>query len=324
MNIGVADFKRILVPLDGSMPAENALRYVREFAQPDVTLVLLRVITQQSARVGVNESTRRIHESALRTLGREAEIVRRSSADPKPTLVLRDGDPIEQILRVIDEHDIDLVVMTSAGAGRNSPIGLGNVVKSVASLSPVPILLVHGSRNTTCPDSLPIRRIVTPLDGSYRSTQVLDVVKGLAHHLNLPVTIVTAIDPANASSPALAREAAYDCDLYRELFSSIELSACRVLNRVEEHLEQSGISATSQLRIGPIAETIVAATNPGDIVVLTSRRQSGGKLWPKGSVTERVLSNLPTPILLVPSLPEPDVIVSVTNDEYSYQPNAPM
>lgn len=316
----VADFKRILVPLDGSLCAETAPRYVKSFVRADTAVVFLRVIEQDGTDGPINESTRRIHEYALCTLGREADLVHLSNTAPELTVEVRDGDPVEQILRAVKVHDIDLIVMTRQGEGRMKHDGLGRVVGQVASRSPVPVLIVYGCVTPRIGAEPEIRRIVAPLDGSDRSTQVLEIVGNLAQQLSVPVALVTALDLASCGSPALAREAAYDQDLYRELFADVEMDARRTLNRTAVDLAQQGTEVTTQLPIGPAAETIAAVVTEGDLLVMTSRRRGGGHQWQIGSVAENVLTSVPVPVLLVPTRPEPEVVVPVADEPISYLP----
>jgi nucleotide-binding universal stress UspA family protein len=157
----------------------------------------------------------------------------------------------------------------------------------------------------------PVRRIVAPIDCSDRSARALTVAGDLAKQLAVPVVLVTALDLASCGSASLAREAAYDQDLYRELFAEVEMDAHRTLVRTGAQLAQQGIAATVQLQVGPIAETIMDATAPGDIVVMTSRGRGGGRQWPIGSVAEKLIEASPVPVLLLPMTAEPDFVVSV-------------
>lgn len=312
----VADFTRMLVPLDGSPCAVTALRYVKRLVRADTALVLLRVI-EVDGDSPLNESTRRIHENALCNLGREAYQAHLFDAETNLRVEVTEGDPAEQILCAVDKHEIDLIVMTSHGEGRTTREGLGSVVSQIASRSPVPTLIVRGCAKASITDSPPIRRIVVPLDGSDRSTQVLDAAGNLAKRLDLPVAIVTALDLASCGSPALAREAVYDQDLYRELFADVEMDARRTLNRAAADLAQQGVLVTTQFLVCPAAEAISTVTTPGDLVVMTSRRRGGGHQWPVGSVAEQVMTELATPVLLVPTLPEPEIVVPVAYEGVS-------
>jgi nucleotide-binding universal stress UspA family protein len=311
-------FKRILVPLDGSRHAEQALRYVISFARSDTTLVLIRVMSDGHADREVvpppNESSRRLHEFALRNLGHEANVLRSSENAPSVQFKVVDGDPVEQILHESSQDAVDLIVMTSAGAGKSHHSDLGRVVQAVANRSRVPLFIVH--TNAVGSGAVPssIRRIVAPIDCSDRSARALSVAGKLAKRLLVPVALVTALDLASCGSAALAREAAYDQDLYRELFAEVEMDARRTLMRTGVELAQQGLDVTTQLRVGPVAETIMGSTEPGDMVVMTSRGRGGGRQWPIGSVAEALIESSPVPVLLVPTTPEPEFVVPAVEE----------
>ena len=64
------------------------------------------------------------------------------------------GDPPREILRAIDEHDADLVVMTTHGRTGLSHFFLGSVATRVVRDSPVPVLTVpahHARRKNISP-----------------------------------------------------------------------------------------------------------------------------------------------------------------------------
>jgi nucleotide-binding universal stress UspA family protein len=52
------------------------------------------------------------------------------------------GEPSEEILRVADEGDYDLVVVGSRGLGRLGSLMLGSVSKDVVAGSPRPVMVV--------------------------------------------------------------------------------------------------------------------------------------------------------------------------------------
>jgi nucleotide-binding universal stress UspA family protein len=317
-------FKRILVPLDGSRRAAQALRSISSFIEPDSRLVLLRVMTDANCNTEIvpppNESSRRRHESVLSDLGRDANTFRSSRDAPVVQVEVIDGDPAEQILHAVGKHDIDLVVMTGEGCGKSHHLGLGSVARAVASRSPVPVFIIRNGAVAT--DTVPsqIRRIVAPLDCSDRSARAVKIASDLAKQLMIPIVAVTALDLASCGSPALAREAAYDQDLYRELFADVEMDARRTLMRTGAELSQQGLDVSVQLRVGPVAETLIGALSPGDLVVMTSRGRGGGRQWPMESVTEKLIETCPVPVLLVPTTPEPELIVRAFGDAVLPEP----
>jgi len=110
----------VLVPLDGSDLAEQALPYARELAEPGCQLILLEV--------GEDEDD-------LGVLERHA-----GSCASLETAV---GDPAEQILRVARDLQAGLIVMTTHGRGALGRWVFGSVADQVMRTSPVPVLVVR-------------------------------------------------------------------------------------------------------------------------------------------------------------------------------------
>lgn len=170
-------FDRILVPLDGSPLAEQALPYVQTIARPGTEVILIRVtpaaepIRDLLGRVVVStdESRRRIHQYTLKELQRTADHLSFSTKGITVQVLAADGDPAEEILRAAHDLEIGLIVMASEGHGTLGRVALGIVADRVARTSQVPVLIVRGHHGLVELDPAPIRRLVVPIDGSDRS-----------------------------------------------------------------------------------------------------------------------------------------------------------
>jgi nucleotide-binding universal stress UspA family protein len=322
-------FDRILVPLDGSPLSEQALLYAETIARSGTNIVLLRVIPDfddasldPHVRLGVavDEGRRRLHLHALRELHRAADQVRRAVPGANLEVVVADGDPSDEILRAASEHEVGLIVMASEGFGTRGRFGLGSVADRVARTSAVPVLIVRDRGRNVREVPSPVRRIVVPLDGSDRAAQALVVAEDLAKRLRVPVLLITVIDVGTAGPRALCRDADYSQDLYRELFGDLQLDAQRTLDRAGARLVLRGISVDSRLLAGPAAATIMDATRPGDVVVMTSRGRGGSPRWPIGSVAEKLIASGPVPVVLVSTGREPEIVAPVVDDIYQREP----
>ena len=71
-------------------------------------------------------------------------------ADIERTLIVKVGDPFEEILKAIDEFDVDIVVMGTSGTitkGEKFNVLKGSVVEKVFRHSPVPVLSVRSMQS---------------------------------------------------------------------------------------------------------------------------------------------------------------------------------
>ena len=136
----VPAFHRILVPLDGSTLALQALPIATSLAQAEsAELVLLDVIPEpvlagkELATSNAGWANRYLNEAA-QTMPRDI------TAEP----VVSSGKAGEAIVREAVERDCDLIVMTTHGRSGFSRMRLGSVADQVLAHAPMPLLLLHG------------------------------------------------------------------------------------------------------------------------------------------------------------------------------------
>jgi nucleotide-binding universal stress UspA family protein len=142
----VPPFKQILVPLDGSPLAEQALKPAQEFASLYASrLHLLQVLPYVPLAVGFVATPREAAEHAFDS-GRHyiASVVSAKRLGEDVAQQVAMGSPPSEIEEYIKAHDIDLVVMTSHGRGGIARATLGSVTDRVIGSGP-PVLVVRAS-----------------------------------------------------------------------------------------------------------------------------------------------------------------------------------
>lgn len=140
---------RLLVPLDGSDLAAAALGPAAELADGmGAELLLLSVVQPPTyayaegyAYLALDPEKERA--AAARELQAAAEKLRTGSRIVKTRVEL--GFPVEAILEVAREADIDLVVMATHGRGGLARLVLGSVATGTLQRSGLPVLLVRPS-----------------------------------------------------------------------------------------------------------------------------------------------------------------------------------
>ena len=144
-------FKRILIPLDGSPRAEQALPVAARLAQAsEGTILLLNVVntTQQAMAYGLGGAF--VPSSALENdlTGGQVYLDQltqrthlRGMADVERQVV--SGNPAEKILQMAEEQHIDLIVMTSHGYTGIIRWLLGSIAERVAHHAPIPVLIMR-------------------------------------------------------------------------------------------------------------------------------------------------------------------------------------
>ncbi len=143
-------FNRILVPLDGSALAEQALAPAARIAEKfGGSLVLVRVLTPERTLPGFSYLAPRpasVPFGAARSLFDEAEAylasVRLPTAGvPVSTQVLA-GAPPEMIITAATEQAVGLIVMSTHGRAGLTRLLYGSVAEAVLRGATVPVLLV--------------------------------------------------------------------------------------------------------------------------------------------------------------------------------------
>lgn len=137
----------VLVPLDGSPLADEALEYALDVFDCEVTV--LNVITPVDTRLSEG-SVLDVDEDRRETARKHAEDLierarRQAAADGRAIETVVDtGDPAETILAYVDSHDVDQIVMGSHGndTGRIGRRLLGTVTTAVVGEAAVPVTIL--------------------------------------------------------------------------------------------------------------------------------------------------------------------------------------
>lgn len=142
------------------------------------------------------------------------------------------------------------------------------------------------------------QRIVVPLDGSEFAERALTEAERLARLTGAPVHLVRVTDVTQLI-------------WYGEFGMAMDLSAAEAetaretaaagayLETVAERLVGSGLVADTEVRRGQTYREVIAATRPGDVVVMASHGRGGMTRWFLGSVAEEVLRHATVPVLMV-------------------------
>jgi nucleotide-binding universal stress UspA family protein len=301
-------FNRVLIPLDGSDLAEQAIPFAHAVTQDQGTMIYVQVVPEaeplRSLTGGPVASAEEVasifQESARGDLTTAAE--RWDGIAPTYEIAVGVGDPAETILALGKDHNADLIVIASHGRGALGRWTFGSVADRLSRTSTVPVMIIRPRDAAPEVDTLPVfDRILLLTDGSERSKSSIDEAADLAKKLGKPVTLVRSVFPEAELAPATGYGAVYAPELYEELTKSVEAEAIKSLEEIVEQVESHGATAEYLLVHGPAAQTIASLATPDDLIVLTSHGRSGFKRWLLGSVAEKLVRDAPCPVMLVRS-----------------------
>ena len=147
---------------------------------------------------------------------------------------------------------------------------------------------------------LMFKHVLVPLDGSLLAQTALDYITRVVD-ARCEITVMTSVQkpdiPLYGVSPMLVINPEYlDLDVLRK-------NARSYLEGVAAMLTERGFHATIRVEIGEPAHAIVQIANAidVDVIVMSTHGRSGINRLLFGSVTARVLSMAPRPVLVVPS-----------------------
>lgn len=146
-------YKRILLPLDGSLLAEQALPHAIAIAESfQSELILLQVLVPLPRAPTTTEATFLRAEEATAVLAREdlkrvADSVQEHSITVQ--VITIEGRPHFQILQYAETNQVDMIVMCSRGQSGLSRWMIGSVADRVMRGANVPVLLVRAQKKET-------------------------------------------------------------------------------------------------------------------------------------------------------------------------------
>lgn len=138
---------RILVPVDGSTPADDALAYALEqFAADEIVALYVMDPVDGATAWGpgsADDWLQAAEERSERVL--EAATALASDAGVEVTTDSTVGRPAHAIVEYVKDHDVEHVVIGSHGRGGLSRVLLGSVAEVVVRRAPVPVTVVRSS-----------------------------------------------------------------------------------------------------------------------------------------------------------------------------------
>jgi nucleotide-binding universal stress UspA family protein len=297
---------RILVPLDGSSLAEQALPCAVTLARGlEVELVLLGAVgippdileMLDESTLKLNEIMIQLEAEANSYLGTLVEQLKEAGLSARS--VVRRGPAAETILDYAKLTDITQIVMATHGYSGIKRWTHGSVAERVLQTARAPLLLVRASEQNQAADwrqPLQCRRILVPLDGSPVAERILpgvvSVAQAMSGELILFQVPIAHVDGWMTGEWYLPIQGALD---------TAEQDAQAYLSTVAGRLKEQGLDVATATAIGSVADCIIeyAEVNHVDLIAMCTHGRTGLARWALGSVADRVLRAGSKPILLV-------------------------
>ena len=317
-------FAHILVPLDGSAFAEEALPVAARIARASRGSMHLLMVVRSPIDLGEeNDFDPLLSEQEIETGTTVAsEYLRAVVASPvldriQVTTEIAPGLSPQYILAAARSGEFDLTVLCSHGRAGFKRWVLGSVAHTLAHESTVPTLVLH--EHETAPllahteAARPLRALV-PLDGSPLAEAALEPAAHLVASLAArgELHLIHVVKPVQ--NPA---EEGVESPLNAEVGAPARAYLTQVTERWQTMAKELGISIswsiafeadiTSALlnQAGPEAQGQGTAGSRGcDLIAISTHGRHGLERWVMGSVTDRLLNTTKLPILIVRPSPK--------------------
>lgn len=293
-------FRKIVVPLDGSILAEQTLAFLPRFASPLQThLDLVSIIQPWVYALGMTEATplsviNDLRENWQAYLHEQKTVLSRLGYSVKVHIL--EGDVATEILNLAEGEQSDLIAMSTHGRSGFSRLALGSVAERVLQNTSVPLLLVRESH--AIQTQAPLQHLLTPLDGSNYAEQAIPVAVEMAKQTGADLTLLRVIQELDEHNKRLLFKSEQEA---QESMNQWKALSSRYLEQLAYTVYADGLKVHSEILLGDPDKMIcsTAESLPADLIVMSTHGRSGIARWAYGSVANKVLRSASCPILLV-------------------------
>jgi nucleotide-binding universal stress UspA family protein len=315
-------FKHILVPLDESTCAEQALPLAAQLARTSgATLTLLHVLpyaldypVYSMAPGALTQDIIDMNEKSAKNYFTRICAQPLLKDIPLKTAIMH-GNPPQLIVQSAELAHEDLIVMCSHGRTGLKRLVQGSVAQQVARYSAIPVLILHEqleqptAQTTTELEQKPFRVLIA-LDGSQQAETVIQPAAELSALLSYPqpgnlhlIRIVRPILPLDTlDSKTIAR---VNKDAYTQAEEYLEGLTRRIFLTIAPNISLDvNFSVRHDEDVAARLVSVVAAENlmevpPLSAIAVATHGRNGIPRWLLGSVTEEILHRTTLPVLVL-------------------------
>ncbi len=291
-------YRKILVPLDGSLLAESALPFalsLAERSEGDIHLAQA-VATFRPFRAFETthaESTGWLDDARDRSAGYLAQVRNRMETAGTTSRIqthLLSGRPVRAIHDHVLQEGIDQVVMTTHGAGGLQRMWLGSVADGLLRSVPAPVFLWRGTGEDPVDlESRPtLQRILVALDGSEMAGAILAWVEEMARLFEARLSLVGVVPPQQPLGSTLIPQPTGGEEVQDARARGLE----SYLKDTAEEIRRRGLEVEHEVVTGvPAHEGILSEKERtgADVVALSTHGRDPATRLLLGSVADKVI-----------------------------------
>jgi nucleotide-binding universal stress UspA family protein len=199
------------------------------------------------------------------------------------------GDASEQILAAAMGPDVSFLVLSTHGRGGLQRLFLGSVADKVMRLATCDTLVISPAEDHPSVQSIYLRRIAVPLDGSALAETALGPASTLAAAARARLLLVR-VESAHLTATATTTMAYPYVPAHGELRAELERDAARYLEQIQDRI--GGAVPTEGIVLsGAPALTLAAYLQEQaiDLVIMTTQGHGGLRRLVLGSTADRLI-----------------------------------
>ncbi len=299
-------FRKLLVPLDRSVLAEQAVAPAVAIARASDAEIELVLVHESFAFAGFTDAPwqrdgRDDDRQYLASLAAEL----RSGASIRATDAIIAGEPADAICQRATEAGADLIVMTSHGRTGISRAWLGSVADALVRRCSLPVLILRpvdtGVRRVSARQAF--RHVLIPFDGSPLANGIIPAGMMLAKASGAGVTVLRVVPhvplpvPIEATSPIgfapVVTDEAATRRLHRDATAETEAFVAQLRT-------DTGLSIDARVIVNDHTAQAIVDTARGqgaDVIAMSTHGRGASRLL-LGSIADKVLRASGLPILL--------------------------
>jgi nucleotide-binding universal stress UspA family protein len=285
-------YRTILVPLDGSKLAEQALPLALSIARrAHANLKLVRVHRPGAQLTPGNRKAV--------TQGEQNYLTAMAAAAGMPAeTALLDGPVASTLCKHAQEVRASLMVMTTHGRGPLSRFWLGSTTDDLVRHTPVPLLVFRPHPDKPPAADFAFHRILVPLDGSDVAEEAIGPAAEMARIMGARLTFLRVVEPVPLVAPdgLVYTPATLDTSLMDELNDQAQ----KYVDHAAARWQGEGLTVETRVIVNdlPAAAVLEAAAGHDLIAVATHGRSRMARLF-LGSVADKVVRGAACPVLVV-------------------------
>ena len=296
-------FRKILVPLDRSSFAEQALgpaTAIARAARSEIDLVIVHEPRPVAGSPDVAWHAGQVDDENEYLSAIASELS--SLASIASTHAVLPGDVVSAICTRVKNNDVDMVVMTTHGRTGLNRAWVGSVADGVLRRSGVPVLMCRPIEQQDYVPTMSFQRILVLLDGSVRAKGILESAVALAICSGARLSLLRVVQPVKLLSVETAMPFAFP------LPAEDEVSTKRMADRAGYELNEIARDLSDRDLAGVDVNVVIdhdvaraitdfAVGSNVDAIAMTTHGRGASRLL-FGSVADQLIRSTHLPMLL--------------------------